>query len=137
MNKEEQSSLAEWLKTQPRCAICWWPKDDNRRAHEVHHICGGYSRSKGNDPRNYLLTCERCHGVYHSGKIYGLYPDLVRSAILWAKRESDPGNYDPEYLAWLKNKKHLGYDPAPIPDYYLNERKENSAPWNQRNPWPQ
>lgn len=136
MNKAESEAADKWLATQKRCAVCWWPKDDQRRATELHHICGGSARSKGHDPRNYLLTCERCHGIHHSGKIYGLSPDLTVAMFLTAKLESDPDNFDPEYLAYLRNKKHLGYDPAPIPDFYLTERKANERPWMERKPWP-
>ncbi len=137
MNKQEQADLVEWLKLHDECAVCWWPRGDGRREVEVHHICGGASRSKGHDARNFLLLCERCHGIHHSGKIYGLSPDLTKAMILFAKRESDPGLYDPAYLAALRNKRHLGYDPEPIPEYYLRERERNRGPWDKRRPWPQ
>jgi hypothetical protein len=50
------------------------------------------------------------------------------------KQECDPDNYDPEYLASLKHKKHLGYGPEPLPDYYLKERERNTGSWTSRNP---
>jgi len=56
--------------------------------------------------------------------------------LLSAKLESDPANYDPEYLAYLRNRKHLGFDPAKVPDYYVPERKANERPWTEREPWP-
>ncbi len=137
MNPAEKAAVEEWLKGQHRCAVCWWPKSDGRRQCELHHICGGFSRSKGHDKRNYLLLCERCHGVFHSGKIYALCPDLDRSTLLWSKEDSDPDNYDPQFLATLKNKRHLGYEPSPPDQYYLDERKWNSGPWKNRSPWRQ
>jgi hypothetical protein len=94
-----------------------------RRRMEIHHICGGSARK--HDRRNLLSTCSRCHGVYHNGKIDGNFPDITKGMILAAKQESDPDNYDPEYLAWLRHRKHLGYDPQPIDPYYLEERERN------------
>ena len=137
MDETQRDTLREWLATQSRCAVCWWPKTDSRRQCEVHHICGGFSRGKGHDKRNYLLLCDRCHGVFHSGKVYALCPDIDRSTLLWAKQDSDPGNYDPQYLAELKSKKHLGYEPVQPDGYYLLERKGNSGPWKYRSPWRQ
>jgi len=106
--------------------VCWWPERDGRRRTEIHHLQGGPGRK--HDARNLLTLCERCHGVYHSGKIYGRFPDLNMGILLTAKREADPDLYDPQYLAALKHRKALRWEPEPIPDYYLDER--------QRNLWP-
>jgi hypothetical protein len=54
-----------------------------------------------------------------------LFPDLNARILLQAKQESDPENYDPAHLAAMKHKKHLGYDPEPIPEFYLRERQRN------------
>ena len=97
-------------------------------------MVGGASRSKGHDPRNYVLLCARCHGVLHSGKIYALTPDLNARILLAVKQESDPERYAPQYLAELRHKKHLGYDPEPVPQFYLDERKQNASGWKQRRP---
>ena len=134
MNTHEAATLVDWADKHRSCAVCWWPESDHRRSLEVHHIVGGVNRSKGHDPRNYLRLCSRCHGVYHSGKIHALTPDLNLSILLAAKQETDPELFDPEYLAWLKHKKHLGKDPAPIPKYYIDERQANAHGWNSRNP---
>lgn len=134
MNAQETRELLEWLKDQVRCAVCWWPSGDGRRQPHVHHIAGGFSRSKGHDKRNYLRLCQRCHDVFHSGKIAANVPDITREILLGAKQESDASNYDPEFLAWLKNKVHLGYDPAPIPQYFLEERERNGGKWGDRKP---
>lgn len=125
MNRKEQQALTEWLDLHRCCAVCWWPESDWRRACEVHHIAGGAARAKGHHPKNYLRLCDRCHCVYHNGKVCGLFPDLHIGILLTAKQECDPENYDPEFLAQLRNKKHLGKDPEPIPDYYLQERELN------------
>ena len=125
MLAEEKSELRLWLVGQRQCAVCWWPEMAYGREMHVHHMMGGFSRSKGNDKRNYLLLCDRCHGVFHSGKVYALTPDINKRTLLWAKQDSDPDNYDPAYLAVLKNKKHLGYDPEPPDQYYLDERRQN------------
>jgi hypothetical protein len=131
MNKAEQAALLEWVQLHRCCAVCWWPESDGRRKLDVHHIMGGAGRK--HDIRNYLRLCERCHGVLHSGKIYGSFPDLTNAILLSTKQESDPDNFDPAYLASLKHKKHLGYDPEPVPQWYLDERQRNLGSWKSRN----
>jgi hypothetical protein len=98
----------------------------------VHHIIGGAGRK--HDIRQYLRLCERCHGVYHSGKIYSAQPDITKNVLLGVKQDCDPDNYDPAFLASLKHKKHLGYDPEPLPDYYTRERQQNLTSWTARSP---
>jgi hypothetical protein len=115
--------LTEWASEHRSCAVCWWPEGDGRRRMEIHHLQQGAARK--HDRRNLLTLCERCHGVFHSGKVYGLYPDLNKGILLTAKEESDPEHFDPGYLASLRHKVHLGYGPEPIPDYYLKERERN------------
>jgi hypothetical protein len=123
MNKAEQAACREWAELHRCCAICWWPESDGRRYLHVHHICGGAARK--HDVRNYCRLCDRCHEVLHSGRVAGNYPDLDNSAVLWAKQESDPDNYDPAFLASLRHRKWLGYDPAPPDQWYLDERQHN------------
>lgn len=65
--------------------------------------------------------------------MYALTPDLNMGILLTAKKESDPDNYDPEWLAAVKSKKHLGHDPEPIPQYYIDERERNLT-WSSRTP---
>lgn len=132
MTTAERAALQEWAALHRCCGVCWWPESDMRRRLEVHHISGGNGRK--HDRRNYLRLCERCHGIFHSGKIYGGQPDLDKRTLLGVKEECDPDNYDPAYLATLRNKKHLGYEPAPLPDYYINERQRNITTWTIRQP---
>jgi hypothetical protein len=132
MKKAEQAALLEWVQLHRCCAVCWWPESDGRRKLDVHHIMGGAGRK--HDIRNYLRLCERCHGVLHSGKIYGRFPDLTNAILLSTKCESDPDNFDQKYLASLKHKQHLGYDPEPVPQYYLDERQRNIGSWTSRTP---
>lgn len=132
MNKSERDALLEWVQLHRCCAVCWWPESDGRRRLEVHHIMGGAGRK--HDIRNYLRLCERCHGVLHSGRIYGGFPDLTNAILLSTKQECDPENFDPAYLASLKHKKHLGYDPEPVPQWYLDEREKNVGSWKNRKP---
>lgn len=99
---------------------------------EIHHLVQGAGRK--HDRRALLSLCSNCHAVFHGGsKITGLN-DLNKGILLTAKLESDPDHYDPAYLASLKLKKHLGYEPEPIPDVYLEQRKRNVTGWNQRKP---
>lgn len=132
MNKQERADLIEWVAEHRCCAVCWWPESDGRRGLEVHHLIGGAGRK--HDVRQYVRLCDRCHGVLHSGKVYARQPDLDRRILLGVKQECDPDNYDPAFLASLKHKKHLGYDTAPLPDYYLEERQRNTRSWQSRQP---
>lgn len=125
MNARERAALHEWCDIHRSCAVCWWPESAWGRELHVHHLVSGVNRAKAHHPKAYLRLCDRCHCVYHSGKVCGLFPDLDARILLAAKQESDPDNYDPAYLAKLKHKKHLGYEPAPIPEYYLEERQRN------------
>ncbi len=54
-----------------------------------------------------------------------MFPDLNKRILLGVKEECDPEHYDPQYLAGLKRKKHLGYDPEPLPEWYAQERYAN------------
>ncbi len=126
MNGKEQRVIQEWVANQTRCAICHWPASDQRRRLHVHHICGGAARARGHDPRNYLRLCERDHDIFHSGSVVGRFPPLYKSTLLWAKQDSDPENFDPAYLASLRHKRHLGYDPEPPDEWYLQERIRNA-----------
>ena len=132
MNKAERAALLEWVAEHRCCSVCWWPESDGRRRLEVHHIIGGAGRK--HDIRNYLRLCSRDHGILHSGRVNGLFPDLNNRILLCVKQDCDPDNYYPEYLASLKHKKHLGYDPEPLPDYYLEERERNTGSWTTRTP---
>jgi hypothetical protein len=123
MTKAERDRLVDWVQYHRCCAICWWPESDGRRPLEVHHIQGGAGRK--HDVRNYLRLCQRCHNFFHSGLVVGRFPPLYKGTLLWAKQESDPENYDPAYLASLRMKKHLGYDPQPPDEWYLAERQTN------------
>jgi hypothetical protein len=127
VNKRETAELLEWVQLHRCCAVCWWPESDGRRSLEVHHLVGG--RGRKHDVRQYLRLCDRCHGVYHSGRVVGLFPDLTHGILLYTKQESDPDNYDPEFLASLRMKKHLGYDPEQVPEFYLQERQKNTGRW--------
>ena len=132
MNASERSALLDWVALHRCCAVCWWPESDGRRHLEVHHLVGGAGRK--HDIKCYLRLCSRCHGVLHSGKIFSGQPDLNVRILLGVKQDCDPDNYDPTFLASLKHKKHLGYDPEPLPEYYAQERDRNTGSWTSRNP---
>jgi hypothetical protein len=123
VNAADRATLAEFASLFRACAVCWWPESDGRRRMEIHHLQQGAGRK--HDRRNLLTLCDRCHCVLHSGKICGMFPDLNKGILLTAKQESDPEFFDPAYLASLRHKKHLGYEPEPIPAFYLEERESN------------
>lgn len=132
MNKAEKIALQAWIDLHLCCAVCWWPESDPRRHLEVHHLQGGAGRK--HDIRNYLRLCNNCHTVLHSGtRLTGL-PDLDKGILLGVKQECDPDNYDPTYLASLRHKKHLGYEPAELPDFYKEQRIRNVRGWKDRRP---
>ena len=132
MNKQEQADLREWLELHRCCGVCHWPESDARRWLEVHHLVGGAGRK--HDIRQYVRLCNHCHTVLHSGTYLTRRPDLNKGILLGVKRECDPDNYDPVFLASLKHKKHLGYEPEELPEFYKEERVRNVGPWNQREP---
>ena len=50
------------------------------------------------------------------------------------KRECDPDFYDPKFLASLRHKQHLGYEPEPLPAVYEEQRQKNTTGWRHRTP---
>jgi hypothetical protein len=111
------------------CAVCWWPESDMRRRMEIHHLMSGPARK--HDRRNLLSLCARCHDLHHRGD--SRFPVLNNGILLTCKAETDPDYFDPAYLAGLRHRKWLGYDPAPLPEYFLQERQSNLA-WPTRQP---
>lgn len=134
MNEQQLMELLRWSEDHMQCAICWWPSLDMRRGMEVHHIVGGANRAKGHVVENYLKLCDRCHMVYHSGKVVANVPDLHLGHMLEAKRESDPENYDEKKLAAIKNRQALHREAEPIPAHYKHERIRNLRGFEDRRP---
>jgi hypothetical protein len=132
MNKQERIDLQAWLEEHRSCAVCWWPESDGRRWLEVHHLVGGAGRK--HDIRQYVRLCNNCHTVLHSGTFLTGLPDLNKGILLGVKKECDPSNYDPVFLASLKHKKHLGYEPEELPEAYKEQRIRNVGPWTSREP---
>ena len=132
LTKADKLLIQEYAAMFRSCAVCWWPEGDMRRRMEVHHLIGG--RGRKHDRRNLLSTCSNCHAVLHSGtRVTGL-PDVTKGMMLTAKQECDPDHYDPEFLASLLGKKHLGYEPEPLSEFYTEERQRNVMGWSYRNP---
>lgn len=132
MNKQERIDLQNWLEEHRCCSVCWWPESDGRRRLEVHHLVGGAGRK--HDVRQYVRLCNNCHTVLHSGSKLTCLPDLNPRILLGVKRECDPLNYDPAFLASLKHKKHLGYEPEELPEFYKEQRIRNVKGWSARTP---
>jgi len=53
---------------------------------------------------------------------------LSKGMCLTAKREVDDANYDPEFLASLRHKRHLGYGPERYPFRVFMWRRRNGIP---------
>lgn len=121
----EDLSKDDYTMLHGRCAVCHWPIERRGRTLEIHHIVGGAGRK--DIPENWLLLCRRCHRCIHD-RVQG-EPDLPRGAVLAAKWEED-GYFDPSVLAALKHRKGLPYEPCPIPQTFLEERrKRGGKPW--------
>ena len=103
-----------------------------RRRMEIHHLVGG--RGRKHDRRNLLTLCKNCHEVLHSGSRLTGLPDLNKGILLTCKQETDPEFYDPVFLASLLHRKWLGYDPEPVPEWYLSQRERNVSSWSARKP---
>lgn len=109
--------LGEFARDFPYCAVCW-----SRYALQIHHLQGGAARV--HDRRNLLRLCHYCHeGLHFGGK-----HNLTKGMCLTAKREVDDAHYDPEYLARLRHKCHLGYGPQRYPFRVFMWRERNGTP---------
>lgn len=103
------STLSEFAD---RFQMCWLCDAFSRL--QIHHICG----RRGKDPhdrRNLFRICEHCHRLFHDGSRTERYIGMEQ--ILYCKMYFDPEHYDPEYLAALRGKKHLGHEPV-RPDWW-------------------
>lgn len=99
---------------------------------EIHHLVQGAGRV--HDRRCLLTLCSNCHTVHHSGSKVTNLPDITKGVLLGCKQESDPENYDPKFLASLKRKQHLGYEPEELPEAYAKQRERNVKGWMYRTP---
>lgn len=102
LDSQDKVVLSEFAIQYPRCWIC-----DSDCHLEIHHICGRRGK-RPHDRRNLARLCRRCHSCLHSGcSING----VTDANVLFAKRQHDGENYDPSYLAGLRHRVHLGYEP--------------------------
>jgi len=116
----------EYQILHPFCAICHWPARRAGRLMELHHIVGGPGRKDCIE--NWLNLCSRCHHAVHN-KLPD-YGEIPKGACLVAKAEVD-GEVDLQKLASLKRRKALPYDPEPIPEAFLKDRRRDGG-----DPWP-
>lgn len=110
--------LQEFAEENDYCAICWAVQGLH-----IHHIAQGAGRI--HEKFNLLRLCFNCHHLVHSG---GRTRDVSRGQCLTAKLSSDPQNYDPESVAALRHRLHLGYDPELLAPWMLEERKRHGVP---------
>lgn len=115
--------LSAYAENHHRCAVCWWPRHRPGRWLEIHHIAGRVLKGHHNH-KNLLMLCNRCHDAVHI-QLAAPYNTLTRGCILTAKREED-GRVYLKFLAQLRGRQWLGYDPEPIPEVFLQERIENA-----------
>jgi hypothetical protein len=112
-----RKELSAFAEAYGFCAVCW-----SRESLHIHHLQQGAGRS--HDRRNLLRLCMWCHeGLHFGGK-----HDLTKGMLLTAKREVDDAHYDPEFLASLRLKKHLGYGPERYPVRVFVFRRRNGIP---------
>lgn len=117
----------EYMLLHPYCAVCHWPSDRPGRWMELHHIVGGSGRKDLPGGENWIGLCSRCHHAVHNK--LPEYGELPKGAVLTAKAEVD-GHVDVQKLASLKGRKNLPYEPAPIPEPFLKDRrKRGGKPW--------
>lgn len=119
---QDKKLLQEYAESHDRCAICHFRKYRPGRHMELHHVVGRYGKTP-HDHRNLILLCNTCHWAIHN-LVPPPFDGLSNSHILTAKQEED-GEVDLEFLASCRRRKHLGYDPEPIPQAYLDERVHN------------
>lgn len=110
--------LSTFAKQYPFCSLCW----TRTEALHIHHLVQGAGRV--HDRRALLRLCLWCHEGLHSGG----KNNVTKGMCLTAKRETDDANYDPSFLASLRHKKHLGYDPEVPPERIMWFRKRNGFP---------
>lgn len=110
--------LSQFAEEYPFCAVCW----ARSLALHIHHLQQGAGRV--HDRRAILRLCLHCHDGLHFGGKH----DLKKGMLLTAKREVDDAHYDPEYLAALRLKKHLGYGPQRYPARVFAWRRRNGVP---------
>ena len=66
-----------------------------------------------------------CHEGLHAGG----QNNVTNGQCLTAKRCVDDEFYDPDYLASLRHRLHLGYGPEPISERAIWFRRRNGTPW--------
>ena len=120
---EDKRRLGDYAESHDRCAICHYRKYRPGRNMELHHIVGRYGKER-HDHRNLIMLCNTCHWAVHN-RVPPPFDGLSNCHVLAAKREEDPDQFDPAFLASLRRKKHLGYDPEDIPEAYIDERTHN------------
>lgn len=120
--REARKLLSEYAESHSRCAICHFRKYRPGRRMELHHIAGRGGPSP-HDHRGLIMLCNTCHWAVHN-RVPPPFDGLGPAHILTAKQEED-GEVDLEYLASCRRKLHLGFDPEPIPQAYLDERTHN------------
>ena len=123
---EQTADPRDYMLLHPRCAICHWPAERRGRWMELHHIVGGPGRKK--HAINFQASCCRCHHAIHNK--LPEYGSIPRGAVLTAKEEED-GACDPVKLAGLTRRKNLSYDKQPIPQKFLEDRRQKGG-----SPWP-
>lgn len=119
---EAKRLLSSYAEEHDRCAICHFRKYRPGRHMEIHHIVGRFGKTP-HDHRGLIMLCNTCHWAVHN-HVPPPFDGLGPAHVLTAKAEED-GEVDLEYLASCRRKKHLGFDPEPIPAAYLEERVEN------------
>jgi hypothetical protein len=108
-----------------RCQVCHRPAlPTDWPPHVIHHIIRG-ANGRSDEPCNFLFLCARCHSLCHDAWIQDKagqpLPEITLGMQLWIK--SQTSEWNPERLGQLYHRRLPELEP--LPDYYLNLRKEN------------
>lgn len=93
---------AKWAGEHHFCQYCG--RSDMLVGLQTHHIIGGVSGGRSDEPCNFLRLCNRDHDraegliVVERGE---RYQPISLAQQLWLKRESDPHEWNPQRLKEL------------------------------------
>jgi len=120
----------QWREGRERCYICGKHHRDAWPPHQVHHII---KPGRSDEPTNLFFVCARCHDVIEGHRVSrskGTYwPPIPLAAVLHAKQQNDPDEYDPERLMRLWHRVSLPDLEPPDSVYEMEKANNIPTPW--------